>query len=164
MSIENIRRLKEEAKLPKEKKVYRIPKKSEKKKLEEAVEKKSTGEDDTMKEKWFKNRRREMTGTCACGCGQKSQKYDDKHFRSSAAHIFPKSKFESVQYHHLNWVERAAFGGCHSVMDDTSMDRWPQMADWKDIKEKFFTLSTLLSDKERAKKFYHHLEYLVYKN
>jgi hypothetical protein len=162
MSIDNIRRIKELAKLPKEKKIYRIPKKSKKRLAEDKANKEALGEDDTMKEKWFKARRKEMVSVCQCGCGKSSQKKDDMYFRHSAAHIFPKSKFESVQYHRLNWVERAFFGGCHSVMDDTSMDKWPNMADWDDIKEKFHQLAPLLTDEERATKFYSKLESLVY--
>ena len=54
------------------------------------------------------------------------------------------------------------FGGCHSVMDDTSMDRWVNFADWEDIKERFHLLAPLLTDEERATKFYTHLEKLIY--
>lgn len=114
------------------------------------------------RETWFKNIRKKLTGTCQCGCGNKSQKNDDMYFRHSCCHIFPKSKFESVQYHPLNYVERAFFGGCHGILDDTSMDRWVNMADWEDIKKKFYILAPLLTDKERATKFYTHLEKLVY--
>lgn len=147
------------------KKVYKgLNKVSPKTQAKLDKEKEEHGETDTQKEKWFLARRKEMVGTCQCGCGQKSQKKDDMYFRHSAAHIFPKSKFESVMYHKLNWVERAFFGGCHSVMDDTSMDKWPQMADWDDIKEKFYILTALLTDTERSTKFYTKLESMVYEN
>lgn len=139
-----------------------IPKISAKKKASDALEKEARGGDDTMMEKFFKNRRKEMVGVCQCGCGKPSQKKDDMYFRHSVAHIFPKSKFESVMYNKLNWVERAFFGGCHSVMDDTSIERWPGMADWDDIKEKFHQLAPMLSDEERGTKFYSKLESLVY--
>lgn len=154
---------------PKEKKPLR--RKSLKKQAEEAEQKKLVSSDgDTLKEQWFKARRKEMTGTCQCGCAGASQKKDDIYFRHSAAHIFPKSDFESVMYHPLNWVERRFWAGnngtsaCHSIMDDTSMDRWPNMADWEDIKEKFHILAALLTGEERATKFYKHLEKLVYEN
>lgn len=145
--------------------------KSEKKLTEEAAERKLVSSDgDTFKEQWFKARRREMVGVCQCGCGEASQKKDDIYFRHSAAHIFPKHLFESVKYHPLNWVERRFWAGytgtsaCHSLMDDTSMERWPGMADWEDIKEKFFVLAALLTDEERATNFYTRLEKLVYAN
>lgn len=117
-----------------------------------------------LKEKWFRLIRTKLTGTCQCGCANKSQKNDDMYFRHSCCHIFPKSKFFSIKYHPLNYVERAFFGGCHGVMDDTSMDRWVNMADWEDIKAKFYELAPLLTNEERSSKFYNHLEILVYNN
>lgn len=163
MSIEHIRAIKEQAKEPKAKRFYQIPKVSEKRKAIIQAEKELRGVDDTLMENWFKARRRDMVGICQCGCGKPSQKKDDMYFRHSAAHIFPKSKFESIMYHPLNFVERAFFGGCHSIMDDTSMERWPNMADWDDIKEKFHALAPLLTEGERSLKFYSFLENLIYK-
>lgn len=140
---------------------------SEKKAAEMKEAKVALGEDETLKEKWFKNRRKEMVGVCQCGCCEKSSKYDDKNFRSSICHIFPQRLFESVQFHHLNWVERKFWAttgtsACHSQMDNKSMDLWPNFADFDDIKEKFHQLAPLLTDEERATKFYQHLEKLIY--
>jgi hypothetical protein len=115
-------------------------------------------------EVWFENRRKELVGVCQCGCGNKSQKNDDTFYRGSCCHIFPKRKFKSVMCHPLNYVERAMFGGCHSVMDDTSMDRWVNFADWDDIKSKFYIIAPLLTNEEKATKFYAHLERLVLNN
>lgn len=150
---------------PKPKKA--IPKISKRRAAEMKEEKAERGEDDTMKEKWFKARRREMIGICQCGCTQKSSKNDDLNFRSSAAHIFPQRLFPSVQYHKLNWVERAIWAtqtssSCHTNMDNRSMDLWPNFADWDDIIAKFHELSPLLTDEERATKFYKKLESLIY--
>ncbi len=161
MGIEQIRLLKEAAKEPKPPKVYAIPKKSAKK-IEQ--EKQLQGEEGKIKEAWFQARRPEMVGICQCGCAEPSQKKDDQYFRHSISHIFPKAKFESIAYHPLNWVERAFWGGCHSVMDDTSMDRWPNMADWFDIVAKFHILAPLLTPEERSHKFYHKLKSLVESN
>lgn len=136
---------------------------SDKKKAEDAEKKKELAGEDTLKEKWFKARRREMVGTCQCGCGQPSQKKDDMYFRHSASHIFPKATFESVMYHPLNWVERRFWGGCHTNMDEQGLDKWPGMADWDDIKAKFHELAPLLTNEERTKKFYTHLEKLIYR-
>ena len=160
--LDEIRKIKEMARLPKQKAVYRIPKKSKKKLAQEAEEKELRGSDDTLKEQWFKARRKELTGTCQCGCGKPSQKKDDTFFRGSCCHIFPKATFESVMYHPLNCVERAMFGGCHHNMDNQGMDKWPQMADFDDIKERFHVLAPLLTDEERATKFYLKLEQLIY--
>jgi hypothetical protein len=164
MGLDEIRRLKEQAKLPKQKSNYRIPAKSKKKLAQEAEEKKLRGDDDTLMEQWFKARRKELTGICQCGCGNKSQKHDDTFFRGSCCHIFPKAIFESIMYHPLNCVERAMMGGCHHNMDNQGMDKWPLFADWDDIKERFHVLAPLLTDKERGHKFYSLLEPLIYKH
>lgn len=153
-----------------EKKPMRRMSEKTKAKLEE--EKKLVSSDgDTFLERWFKARREEMVGTCQCGCGEQSQKEDPKYFRHSAAHIFPKSLFESVKYHPLNWVERRFWAGyytdssaCHSIMDETGLDRWTGMADWEDIKAKFFILAPLLTPEEKRTNFYKTLEKLVHAN
>jgi hypothetical protein len=152
---------------PKEKKP--IAKQSAKKKAEIAEQKVVLGEDETIKEKWFKNRRGEMSGTCGCGCGEPSSKNDPNHFRSSICHIFPQRLFPSIQFHPVNWVERKFWAttgtsACHSQMDNKSMDLWVNMADWEDIKEKFKILSQWMTNEERSTKFYTHLEKLVHGN
>lgn len=101
---------------------------------------------------WFKLVRNKLTGMCQCGCGKPSSKYNDRYFKHSCAHVFPKSKFISIATHPRNFVERAFFGGCHSVMDDTSMDRWTGFADWENIKEIFHELAPLLTDEEKGDK------------
>lgn len=159
---ENLRRIKAEASIPKNKKFYKIPAKSKKKLAQEAEEKKLRGDDDTLMEQWYKARRKELTGTCQCGCSNPSQKKDDTFFRGSCCHIFPKATFESIMYHPLNCVERAMFGGCHHNMDNNGLDKWTSMADWDDIKERFHVLAPLLTNEERATKFYHKLESLIY--
>lgn len=161
---EQIRQL-QIARIPKPKKErHPIKQVSDKKAAQLKEEKKLLAGDDTKKEKWFKARRVEMTGTCQCGCGLPSQKNDDMYFRNSAAHILPKAIFESVMYHPLNCVERRFWGGCHTNMDEQGLDKWPAMADWYDIKAKFHELAPHLTDEERATKFYQKLEGLVYKN
>ena len=113
-------------------------------------------------ENWFKNTRKKLTGRCQCGCNKPSSKFDDRYYKHSCSHVFPKAKFASVATHPRNFVERAFWGGCHSVMDDTSMGRWMGFADWENIKEIFHELAPLLTDEERATKFYSHFERLIY--
>lgn len=79
-------------------------------------------EKSNLLELWFLARRHEMTGICACGCGTKSSKDDDKYFKFSAAHILAKAKFDSVKLHPLNFVELSFWGGCHSLFDDKGYD------------------------------------------
>jgi len=160
------------ARIPKEKKkpkpLRAVAPKTQARK--DAEKKLGSSDGDTIKEQWFKARRKEMVGVCQCGCGEFSQKKDDIYFRHSIAHIFPKHLFKSIEYHPLNWVERRFWAGkngtsaCHSIMDDTGMDRWPNMEDWPIIKERFFVLAPLLTDEERATNFYTRLEKLVYAN
>lgn len=116
----------------------------------------------TYLSKWFESTRKKLTGTCQCGCSAKSQKNDDMYYKFSCCHLFPKRIFKSIATHPLNYVERAFFGGCHSNLDDQSMDKWVNMADWDDMKEKFHELAPLLTDEERANKFYAHFEKLIY--
>lgn len=113
---------------------------------------------------WFEDRRKELTGMCQCGCGEPSSKNDDKYFRHSCCHIFPKKTFLSIATHPLNCIERAFWGGCHTNLDEQSMDRWPNMADWQNIKQRFFVLVPLLTNAEKATKFYTQLERLVNEN
>lgn len=164
MGIEQIRDIKANAGQPKIKKPYSIPRVSKKRAAQSEIEKQMRNGEDTLLQKWFKIIRKKLTGFCQCGCKKESQKDDELYFRNSCCHIFPKRDFPSVMYHPLNYVERAFWGGCHSVMDDTSMDRWPEFADWEDIKNKFHVLAELLTDEERTKKFYTHIESLIYKN
>lgn len=159
MGLEEIRRLKFEAGLPKPKKVYSIPKISEKRKKKLQEEKELRGDDGL--DKFFERNRKKMVGVCQCGCGQKSQKKDDTFYRGSICHIFPKRTFKSIATNDYNWVERAMFGGCHSNMDNQSMDKWPLMADWDDIKEKFYQLAPMLTEKEKSSKFYSKIKHLI---
>jgi len=161
------------ARIVKEKKTtWPIRKISLKKQARQDEEKKlCSAEGDTFLEQWFKNCRLFMTGICQCGCGEPSQKNDNKFFRGSAAHIFPKCDFPSIMYHPLNWVERRLWAGltgtnaCHDEMDDiTKMRQWPNFADWEDIKAKFFVLDPLLTEEEKKKDFYIMLAKLVSEN
>lgn len=146
--------------LPK-KKIYSIPKISKKRKEKMREQGKLLSEEDSMN-LFFEKQRPKMTGVCQCGCGEPSQKNDDLYYKHSICHIFPKAIFESVRTHHLNWVERRFWEGHHTNFDEQGMDKWPQMADWDDIKEKFYELSPLLTRQERKTKFYQALEKLVY--
>ncbi len=146
-----------------EKKIYHIPKKSAKRIEKENEQKEPMGEM-TLKEKWFKERRKDMVGVCQCGCAEPSQKKDDMYFRHSAAHIFPKKDFKSIMYHPLNWVERRFWGGHHTNMDEGGIDKWVNFADWDDIKAKFYALEPLLYEDEKKIKFYRIFSELVRNN
>lgn len=109
------------------------------KKLRAKVKKLHSPENDeaVLKQIWFTERRKEMTGICSCGCGKPSSKNDDNNFRSSACHILPQRHFASVRWHPLNFIEMAFWGGCHTNMDDQGSDRWDKLACWPEIVRKF---------------------------
>lgn len=163
MGLAEIRQLKEQALLPKQPKRYVIPKISERKK-KQILENSGKFKEDVKLNKWFVETRIKLTGFCQCGCALNSQKYDDKFYKFSCCHLFPKSIFKSIMYHRDNYVERAFWGGHHSVMDDTSMDRWVEFRDWQNIKNKFNILDPLIDTKEKTHKFYKHLQHLVQSN
>lgn len=143
-----------------QKKVYKLNPVSEKRKAK-LKEQGEQGSDSAM-DLFFENARKSMVGICQCGCVQKSQKNDDTFYRFCICHIFPKRLFPSIATHPLNWVERTFWGGHHTNFDEQGMDKWPLMADWEDIKERFHVLAPLLTDEEREIKFYSQLEKLVY--
>lgn len=73
-------------------------------------------------QRWFKERRNEMTGFCD-NCGGKTSKDDDKYYKFSIAHLLPKAYVKSVATHPSNWLELCHFGnGCHSQMDNKMLD------------------------------------------
>lgn len=106
--------------------------------------------DDIKGELWFRSKRHQMTGFCACGCDNKSSKDDAKHFKFSAAHILPKSKFESVKWHPDNWVELAFWGGCHTVFDDKGYEYCKQTKPilWEIVVQKFKIVYPFISPDE----------------
>jgi len=145
LGLEEIRRLKEQAKLPKEKKKYTIPKVSAKKKSAPKAD-----EDDELPG-WFEDRRKEMKGKCS-NCGKRSCAHDDKYYRFSIAHILPKAYFPSVKTHPENWIELCFWGqnSCHTNFDNGILDL-TEMSNWNEIIVKFQKLYPLLTAKEKGR-------------
>jgi len=156
MSIESIRKLKAEAGIPKQKKIYYLPNVSKKRQKKLAEDGRPVEE---RLDEWFVERRKEMVGTCQCGCGRKSSKNEDGNYRSSICHIFPKNPkaFPSVMCHPLNWVELNFWDGCHTTFDTMGVGRWPSTACWDDIKAKVIAMDPYLTPEEKGKKFYQNL-------
>ena len=137
-----------------------IAKIGKKKLAENAAAKENEG--DNGLDKFFERNRKKMIGICQCGCARKSSKIEDEFYRCSICHIFPKRIFKSVATNDYNYVERNFWDGCHGNMDNRSMDKWVNYADWDDIKEKYFMLAPLLTEDEKKTKFYKHITKLVY--
>jgi hypothetical protein len=135
MGLSELQRIKANAGLPKEKKVYKIPKKSKKKIAQEAEEKKGKQDPAASKERWFQDRRREMTGFCK-NCHKPSFKNSPEYFRYSIAHILAKRKsmFPSVATHPENWIELC--GDCHTNLDNCMIDLI-DLACWDEVVVKF---------------------------
>jgi len=73
-------------------------------------------------QRWFEDRRKEMTGICD-NCGGKTSKNDDKYYKFSIAHILPKAYVKSVATHKKNWIELCHFNnGCHNSFDTHMLD------------------------------------------
>ncbi len=139
MGLEEIRRLKFEASLPKQKKAYSIPKKSEKKLAKEKADREA-GIDSAL-DLWFEARRKEMKGRC-CLCGGKSEKNNDATYRNSIHHILDKrpAMFPSVSCHEDNWLELCFYGNsCHTNIHNLTItwDLLRDSAEWQMIVEKF---------------------------
>lgn len=133
MGINEIRLLKENAKLPKEKKQYRIPKKSAKKIKQESEEKEVRGGEPTELDKWFAERRVELTGKCDF-CGGKTEKYNNETYKFSIAHLLAKrdAMFPSVATHPANYLELCYYGNsCHTNFDN-GMITWELLRDSKE--------------------------------
>ncbi len=107
------------------------------------------------KEKWFQARRKEMTGRCLF-CGGKSEKSNDKTFRSSIAHLLAKKDnfggFPSVATHEDNWLELCYYNNsCHENFD-RHMITWELLkdsAEWNIIVAKFKRIYPFIAESEK---------------
>lgn len=136
------------------------------KKSKEIAKEKESGSDGEM-DRFFQSMRSRMVGKCLF-CGGKTEKNNDKYYKFSIAHLFPKkpTMFPSVATHHSNFLELCHFGNsCHTNFDQgkISFELLKDSKEWDIIVEKFHELSPLLTDEERSRKFYTNLETLIYK-
>jgi len=101
--------------------------------------------------RWFENRRKEMTGVCV-NCGNKSCKDNDDYYRFSIAHILQKAYFPSIKTHESNWLELCFWGekSCHSQMDNGMIDLI-NMACWDEIVMKFVAMYPSISENEKRR-------------
>lgn len=165
MSIENIRRIKEQAKLPKQKKAYRIPAKSAKKIAQEKEEKELLKEAKELgkplsddQEQWFEDRMKESLPVCM-NCGMEAnwllQPEYKKIWRACQAHILPKRKtqFPSVATHPMNHlvlfpVWGGHLCGCHDEFDSSWFNA-TTMKVWEIAVHRFNEFESAIALKER---------------
>lgn len=168
MGLEHIRKIKEEAKNPKPKERKPIAKKSKKRlaqeaeaptyKIRKAIPKVSKKQKAKIKQsggaelnRWFEERREEMTGVCV-NCGKHSCKHDDTYYKFSIAHILPKAYFPSIKTHPDNWIELCFWGenSCHTNMDNKTLDLI-EMNCWDEIVVRFQKMYPYIAPKERKR-------------
>lgn len=150
MGLEEIRRLKEQGRLPKHPKPRKaIAKKSAKKLKQEAEEKKGKKDPSAEKERWFQDRRREMVGFCK-NCNKPSFKNNHEYFRYSIAHLLAKRKsmFPSVATHPENWLELCA--DCHHNLDNCIIDL-SSLACWNEVVVKFQKIYPFIAPEEKKR-------------
>ena len=164
MGLEHIRQLKEQALLPKPKKVYTIPKKSSKKIEQEKnqttvivkpkkagwFDKDKAALEDTVNVKddlqqWFEDRRLEMGVYCS-ECGKPTFKYNDKQYKWSICHLLPKSIFKSVATHKDNciflcWLHHQEF--------DSGWGNAKKMFIWEEVKCKVQSFLPQVTEKHK---------------
>ncbi len=162
MGLEQIRLLKSQALLPKQKKYSTIAKKSAKT-IQREKQFKELGSDQEL-DRFFSAMRKSMTGKCLF-CSGDTMKKDDEKYHFSLAHILPKSIFKSVATNPNNIIELCFYGNsCHTNFDN-GIITWEFIKDskeWDIIKEKLFDVLPLVAPDERSHKLYSKLENLIY--
>jgi hypothetical protein len=131
VGLNELRQIREDRDKPKEKKIYFIPKVSAKRqqqievegKIRETTKKMAKTVSGTAElNRWFEERRAEMTGFCK-HCGGKTSKDSEQYYKFCIAHILPKRIFKSVSTNPNNWVELCFFGkSCHTNLDNNMLD------------------------------------------
>jgi hypothetical protein len=148
MSIEDIRRIKAQALLPKPSRSYIIPKVSEKRKRQMKVWEQEDSDDKLQQ--WFEVVRLQLTGKCR-HCGNPSCKESDEYYKFSIAHILPKAYFPSVATHPDNFVELCFWGNsCHTQMDNNILDMI-DMACFDEIITKFQRIYPFIAKEEKRR-------------
>lgn len=143
----------------KEKKKYVIPKVSEKRKQKL----KELSNTDNALDKWFEERKKELTGICNhCGgktfIKQENAPHDESVYKNEKefaihciAHILPKAYFPSVATHPLNWIELCFWGkNCHAQMDNKVLDLI-DMHCFDEIVRKFVAIYPSIEKSERRR-------------
>ncbi len=101
-------------------------------------------------QRWFEDRRKEMTGKCH-HCNGKSCRDSDQYFKFSICHLLPKAYFPSIATHEYNWVELCFWNNnCHGNMDNKILDL-TEMNCFDEIVTKFQIIYPSIAPKERRR-------------
>jgi hypothetical protein len=99
-------------------------------------------------DRWFADRRPEMTGRCK-HCGGKSCKDSDRYFKFSIAHLLPKRLFKSIATHPLNYLELCFWNNsCHTNFDNHTLD-FMELNCFDEAIEKFIAMYPDIAPHER---------------
>lgn len=135
MGIEQIRAMKDAAKIPKPLKKYQIPKVSKKRAEQIAAEKEARGGNDTELQRWFKQKIKISSGFCSeCGCNVEKNVF--KYAVMTVAHILPKRDTccPSVKTHPLNFVILCPYH--HDQFDKASWGEKEKMGCWNTVRDR----------------------------
>ncbi len=99
-------------------------------------------------DRWFSDRRKEMTGLCA-HCGDRSCKNSDQYFKFSICHILPKNIFKSVKNHPLNWIELCFWNKSHHTNFDNKTLDITELNCYDQVIERFVAMYPDIDKKER---------------
>lgn len=123
-------------------------------------EQKASGTDSEM-DLFFEAMRKKLKGKCLF-CREATTWKNEDLWRAAIAHLFPKSKFQSIATNEENWVELCL--SCHRSFDDGIIS-WELLHDskeWEILKEKLLNILPLVNENERKNKLYSKIESLVY--
>jgi len=147
MGLEEIRKMKEQAGMPKVKQQYVIPKKSAKKLEKEKNEREERGDNNTDLQKWFKARiKYSMKGVCE-ETGLKTETHVYQYAIMSCCHILEKRNCPSVMYHPQNFIE--LIPDMHHKFDNISWEEREKWACWPVIRDRLIMVYPDLDPSER---------------
>jgi hypothetical protein len=163
MGIEEIRKLKEQSKLPKPPKKHTINKKSAKKKAEEQKERAERGGEDTELQKWYKRCQKMMTGNCY-ECGKPIETRNFQQAIHSICHILAKRKAvaPSVATHPSNWIELCP--DHHAKFDNIGWDERATWGCWQEVRDRLVMVYGDIARDERRHFPDIVLKYMIDKN
>lgn len=121
----------------KQKKPYKLPKKSAKKLAQEKELKKSGGESELQK--WYSAIMKKEEKQC-WNCGASLTHYNNEDWHACIAHVIPKSLFPSVETHPLNYMILGKWCNCHGQYD-SSWEKAQKMPIFKEAIDRFIMIS-----------------------
>lgn len=148
MSAESIRKLKEEASLPKKKKVYFIPRISKKKQKKDREEREARNGEDTELQKWYKSIIASEEMVCwNCGTDLSWLGYDQKF--SCVAHVIEKVSFPSVETHPYNYIILGRWAcNCHGQYD-SNWENASKMPIFKEAIDRFIMMEPEITERSK---------------